>query len=146
MPSVTKSVELPLGQDEAFALATDPARFPEWLTLHSSWPQGVPAAPEVGAQFTQKLIIMGMPADVAWKVESFDAPSRLVMRGAGPLGATLATTITAITATAGGAATTLSYEAEFSGGGIQGPMGDMVTKKAGEEIEASLGKLQALAG
>jgi hypothetical protein len=143
MPSVTKSVELNLGQDEAFALATDPARFPEWLTLHSAWPKGVPASPQVGAEFTQKLIIMGMPADVTWKVESYDAPTQLVMRGAGPMGATLATTISA----AGeGAATTVSYEAEFSGGGIQGPMGDMVTKKAGEEIETSLGKLQALVG
>ena len=53
------------------------------------------------------------------------------------MGATLGTTITAD----GG---TVSYEAEFSGGGIQGPMGDMVTKKAGEEIEASLEKLKGL--
>jgi hypothetical protein len=54
------------------------------------------------------------------------------------MGATLATTITAD----GG---TVSYEAEFSGGGIQGPMGDMVTQKAGEEIETSLEKLRTLA-
>jgi hypothetical protein len=54
------------------------------------------------------------------------------------MGATLATTITAD-------GSTVSYEAEFSGGGIQGPMGDMVTKKAGEEIETSLEKLKGLA-
>lgn len=138
MPSVTKTVDLERPQDEAFALATDPARFEEWLTLHAAWPNGVPAAPEAGAEFTQKLSIMGMPADVAWKVEDFEPGSKIVMRGAGPMGATLATTITAD----GG---TVSYEAEFSGGGIQGPMGDMVTQKAGEEIEASLEKLKALA-
>jgi acetyl-CoA C-acetyltransferase len=137
MPSVTKSVDLGLSQEEALALATDPARFGEWLTLHADWPSGVPDSVEQGAQFTQKLKIMGMPADVAWTVEE-KSDSRVVMRGAGPMGATLGTTITAD----GG---TVSYEAEFSGGGIQGPMGDMVTKKAGEEIEASLEKLKGLA-
>jgi acetyl-CoA C-acetyltransferase len=136
MPSVTKSVDLGLPQDEALALATDPSRFAEWLTLHADWPGGVPESVEAGASFTQKLKIMGMPADVAWTVEE-KSDSKVVMRGAGPMGATLGTTISAD----GG---TVSYEAEFSGGGIQGPMGDMVTQKAGEEIEASLGKLKEL--
>ena len=142
MPSVTKSVELALPPDQAFALATDPSRFSEWLTLHAGWPQGEPGAPETGAEFTQQLRIMGMPADVQWTVEQLDAPSRLVLKGAGPMGALLATTITVAP---NGDGAEVSYEAEFSGGGIQGPMGDMVTKQAGEQIEASLGRLQALA-
>jgi acetyl-CoA C-acetyltransferase len=137
MPSVTKSVELEASQEDAFALATDPARFEEWLTLHGSWPDGVPPGPEQGQSFRQGLKIMGMPADVNWTVEELDPGSKIVMRGAGPMGATLATTITA-------SGSTVSYEAEFSGGGIQGPMGDMVAKKAGEEIETSLEKLRAL--
>jgi len=141
MPSVTKSVELTGAPDQAFALATDPSRFREWLTLHDSWPEGDPGRPEQGKRFTQKLRIMGMPADVAWTVEELDAPSRIVMRGAGPMGATLSTTITVA---GNGGSSTVSYEAEFSGGGIQGPMGDMVTQKAGEEIETSLAKLKEL--
>ena len=141
MPSVTKSVELAGAPDQAFALATDPARFEEWLTLHDSWPNGVPGAPEQGAEFTQKLKIMGMPADVQWKVDELAAPSRIVMTGAGPMGAKLATTITV---EENGGGSVVSYEAEFSGGGIQGPMGDMVTQKAGEEIETSLAKLKEL--
>jgi carbon monoxide dehydrogenase subunit G len=143
MPSVTKTVELGLSQDEAFRLATDPARFGEWLTLHQSWPNGAPESTDPGAQFIQKLSIMGMPADVSWTVEAYEAPSRMSLKGAGPMGAQLATNITT---EADGAGTKVSYEAEFSGGGIQGPMGEMVTKKAGEEIETSLGKLKELAG
>jgi acetyl-CoA C-acetyltransferase len=141
MPSVTKSIKVDLPVDEAFALATDPARFEEWLTLHAGWPNGTPEAVEQGASFTEKLSIMGMPADVAWTVEE-KSDSRIVMKGAGPMGAQLATTINAAR---DGEATMLSYEAEFSGGGIQGPMGDMVTQKAGEEIETSLEKLRTLA-
>lgn len=143
MPSVTKTVELGLSQEEAFALATDPARFEDWLTLHKAWPNGAPDSTDAGSEFVQKLTIMGMPADVNWKVEEYEAPSRFVLRGAGPMGAQLATTISAAVA---GDGSTLSYEAEFSGGGIQGPMGDMVTKKAGEELDVSLEKLKGLAG
>ena len=143
MPSVSKSVEVPLSQDEAFALITDTARFGEWLTMHESWPGGEPGALAQDQQFVQKLKIMGMPSDVSWTVTEIEAPSKLVMRGAGPMGATLGTVMTA---SGGDGATTLSYEAEFSGAAIQGPMGDMVTKRAGEELEASLGKLKELAG
>jgi carbon monoxide dehydrogenase subunit G len=143
MPSVTKTIELSLPQEEAFQLATDPVRFEEWLTLHKAWPNGAPASTVTGEEFVQQLTIMGMPADVSWKVEEHEAPTRLVLRGSGPMGANLATTITA---SANGGLTEVSYEAEFSGGGIQGPMGEMVTKKAGEEIETSLEKLKSLVG
>ena len=142
MPSVTKTVELGLSQEDAFQLATDPARFEEWLTLHRAWPNGAPDSTDAGSEFVQQLVIMGMPADVSWTVEQHDAPARLVLRGAGPMGAQLATTIQA---ESDGSITTISYEAEFSGGGIQGPMGEMVTQKAGEEIETSLEKLKGLA-
>ena len=142
MPSVTKTVDLAMTQDDAFSLATDPARFEEWLTLHKSWPNGAPAETATGDEFVQQLVIMGMPANVNWKVEEYEAPNRLVLRGAGPMGATLATTIAA---SATGETATISYEAEFSGGGIQGPMGEMVTKQAGQELDASLAKLAELA-
>jgi acetyl-CoA C-acetyltransferase len=86
---------------------------------------------------------MGMPADVNWTVTEHEPPARFALRGSGPMGATLATTISAAAADAG---STISYEAEFSGGGIEGPMGEMVTKKAGEELETSLARLKELAG
>jgi acetyl-CoA C-acetyltransferase len=141
MPSVSKSVKIEKPPGEAFALATDPARFEEWLTLHAAWPDGPPASVDQGATFKQKLTIMGMPADVDWTVEE-KSDSKVVMRGGGPMGAQLATTITAVP---DGEATMVSYEADFSGGGIQGPMGDMVAQKAGDEIAASLEKLKELA-
>jgi acetyl-CoA C-acetyltransferase len=141
MPSVTKSIKLDRPPAEALALATDPARFEEWLSLHAAWPNGVPESVEQGDAFTQKLSIMGMPADVNWTVEE-KTDEKVVMRGGGPMGAQLATTIMAVP---DGEAAMVSYEAEFSGGGIQGPMGDMVTKKAGEEIATSLEKLRELA-
>lgn len=143
MPSVTKTVELGVPPAEAFALATDPSRFAEWLTLHKAWPNGAPSSAAPGDEFVQQLAIMGMPADVSWKVQEHEVPTRFVLTGAGPMGAQLTTRISAVPAAEG---TTISYEAEFSGGGIQGPMGEMVTQKAGEELETSLAKLKDLAG
>ncbi|MCW3016825.1 MAG: hypothetical protein JWO02_3917 [Solirubrobacterales bacterium] len=141
MPSVSKSVDLSAPPDAAFALVTDTSRYGEWLTIHADWPDGAPASTEAGSTFTQKITIMGMPADVNWTVESYDAPSSMVLSGGGPLGAKLATTINVAPS---GGGSTVSYEVEFSGGGIEGPMGAMVTKKTGEETEASLAKLAAL--
>ena len=142
MPSVIKQVELSVPQELAFELVSDPGRFEQWLTLHKSWPNGVPEATSPGSEFVQKLMIMGMPSDISWTVEENDAPSRFVLKGDGPMGAKLATRISTA---ANGGGTTVSYEAEFAGGGIQGPMGEMVTKQAGEAIETSLRNLKELA-
>jgi acetyl-CoA C-acetyltransferase len=143
MPTASRSIDVAASQEDAFALITDPGRFGEWLSLHDSWPGGTPDGMAEGDQFVQTLRIMGMPADVNWTVARYEAPSRVVLEGHGPMGAKLQTTMTAAS---NGAATTVSYDAEFAGGGIQGPMGDMVTKKAGEELETSLSRLKALAG
>jgi carbon monoxide dehydrogenase subunit G len=141
MPSVSKSIDVAAPPDTAFALATDPSRFGEWLTIHDGWPQGEPGAPQQGASFVQKVKIMGMPADVSWTVEELDG-TRLVMKGAGPMGATLSSTIS-VTAAADGS--TISYESGFDGGGLQGPMADTVTQAAGAELEKSLDNLKGLA-
>ena len=141
MPSVSKSIELPTPPDAAFALATDPSRFGEWLTIHDGWPQGEPGAPQEGASFVQQVKIVGMPAEVSWTVIELDG-TRLVMTGAGPMGATLSSTISV---TEAGDGSTISYESGFDGGGLQGPMADMVTKAAGDELEKSLTKLKELA-
>ena len=141
MASVTKSVTLPGTPEEAFAFASDPNRFGEWLTIHSGWPNGVPDVGE-GEEFTQKLTMMGMPADVTWKVEEL-TPTSSVMSGVGPMGVQLKTKISAV---AGDDGSEVSYESEFSGAGIEGPMAEMVSKTAGEQIELSLAKLVELAG
>ena len=142
MPSVTKTIDVAATPEDAFAVAADPARFEEWLTLHDGWPDGAPASTDAGAQFSQQMKIMGMPSRIEWTVEE-RAATTLTLTGDGPMGAKLRTTIE--TAPSDGGAT-VSYYSEFSGGGIQGPMGEMVTKKAGEETEASLGKLKDLVG
>lgn len=141
MASVTKSIKLDLPPDRAFALATDPARFEEWLSLHAGWPEGPPAGMSAGDAFAQTLKLMGVPVDVSWTVAEL-TDSKAVMHGSGPMGAELTTTITAVP---DGEATMVSYEAEVSGPGTDGAMGDMATEKAADEVAVSLEKLRELA-
>src|SRR3954466_6336349 len=142
MPSVSRSIDVAAPPDAAFALATDPSRFGEWLTIHDGWPQGEPpGTPEQGSSFVQKVKIMGAPADVSWPAQELDGP-RLVMNGAGPMGATLSSTISV---EAAGDGSTISYESGFDGGGLQGPMADTVPQAAGAELEKSLNNLKGLA-
>jgi carbon monoxide dehydrogenase subunit G len=142
MPSVTKSIDVSATPEDAFAVAGDPARFEDWLTLHDRWVGDAPASTDAGTTFSQVLKIMGMPSQIDWTVEEREA-TKVTITGAGPMGAQLRTTIETMPSDGG---STVSYYAEFSGGGIQGPMGDMVTKKAGEEAELSPEKLKALVG
>jgi hypothetical protein len=142
MPSVTKTIDVAATPETAFAVASDLSRYPEWLTIHVDWPQGAPGAPEQGQTVVQKITIMGMPAEVNWTVNEV-GPTSISMSGAGPMGATLSCKVST---TASGDGATVSYESEFSGGGLVGPMGDMVTKKFGEELETSLAKLKELVG
>lgn len=141
MPSVGKTVGLDKAPAEAFALATNLTRFGEWLTIHDSWPQGEPNALEHGQQFTQKFKLMGMAADVRWTVEVL-TDTKVVLKGAGPMGATVANVIS-VEAAHGGSA--VSYEAEVSGGGIRGPMGHLITRRTNTELEKSLAKLKEMA-
>ena len=89
----------------------------------------------------QKVKIVGMPADVSWTVEELDG-TRLVMTRRRPDGRDA---VEHDHRRPAGDGSTVSYESGFDGGGLQGPMADMVTKAAGEELEKSLTKLKELA-
>jgi hypothetical protein len=140
MPSITQEIEVGSGAAEAWAVVSDTSRWNEWLTIHSGWPQGEPTLAD-GADFVQSIMIMGIPAVVSWSVVELADGSRLHMRGSGPMGAQLET-IWSVAATAGGAQ--VSYQADFSGGAIDGPMGAPVVAQAGTEAARSLGNLKGL--
>jgi hypothetical protein len=140
MPNISKSLDVPATAEEVWAVVTDLNRYPEWLTIHADWPQGVPAL-EQGNEFVQKIKLMGMPADVKWTVTEVVDGERFSLDGAGPMGAHMKTTWT-VSSSNGGAQ--IAYDAEFGGGAIEGPMGDAVAKQAGQAAEESMEKLKGL--
>ncbi len=96
MAPISESVEVSAGQEQAWAKIADLDNAGEWMTVHVDYPNGGPGPAEQGKTFKQKVTIMGMPGEVDWTIELVEAPSVLAMKGAGPMGTTLAARFTVI--------------------------------------------------
>jgi acetyl-CoA C-acetyltransferase len=141
MPTVTNTVEISAPPERVFGALLDFHRYDQWLTIHDGWPEGAPADPEVGASFTQKVKLMGMPAVVRWTVAELDSPGTLVIAGAGPMGATMRSAYSLESVDGG---TRVHLETGLEGGPLSGPMGSMVIKSSEKAGDESLRKLKAL--
>lgn len=139
MASITESTDLAAPPEEVWEKVGNLESYPEWLTIHVDFPDGVPQlAPD--ASFKQKVKIMGMPGEVTWTVREVDAPNRLAMDGKGPMGTTLRA-LWKLEAANGG--TRLSYESEF-GGAALAPMANALEKETRKSANESLEKLREI--
>ena len=141
MPKVSVSTESAAGPDQVWLLATDLPRYAEWNTMHESFAGDLPAAMEPGATYTQRVKLMGMPADMAWKVTAAEAPGRLEMVGDGPMGVK---SHQRFLIEAAGTGSQITLEMEMNGPALAGPMAAMVEKQAGAAAALSLAKFAAM--
>jgi hypothetical protein len=143
MPKVSVSTESPAGPEKVWQLAIDLPRFAEWNTMHEGFTGEVPQTLDTGAAYTQRVKLMGMPADMAWRVVTADAPGRLEMAGDGPMGVKAHNRIFIVPS---GTGSQITLEMEFNGPALAGPMASMVEKQAGVAAEHSLAKFAAMLG
>lgn len=141
MPKVSVSTESPAGPEQVWQLATNLPRFAEWNTMHEGFAGDVPETLEAGDTYTQKVKLMGMPADMAWRVVTAEAPARLEMTGDGPMGVKASNRIVIEPS---GTGSQITLEMEFNGPALAGPMASMVEKSAGAAAEQSLAKFAAM--
>jgi hypothetical protein len=141
MPKVSVSQETAVAPERAWALASDLSRYGEWLTMHEGFTTDVPSDPKAGDTYKQKVKLMGMPAEIAWRVVTAEAPSTLELAGDGPMNVK-ASNRTRIEPVGTGSRVTL--EMEFNGPALAGPMAGMVEKQAGTAAKDSLAKFVAL--
>jgi carbon monoxide dehydrogenase subunit G len=140
MASITKSAEVPAGADAIWPAVSTPSRFADWQTIHVGFNGEPPAELNVGDTFKQKVTMMGMPGEVEWTVTELEAPTKVVLDGKGPMG-TKATA--AITVSAEGDSSTVTYETGFDGAALK-PMASALEKNSAQAAEESLEKLKAL--
>ena len=88
MAEISMSAEVGASPDEVWAKLSDPSSTGEWLATHVDYPDGPPEYAE-GAEFKEKVTIMGMPGEVVWKIVELVPGSSLKMEGAGPMGVVL---------------------------------------------------------
>ena len=143
MAKVSVSTQVPAGAEKVWQLAVDLPREGEWNSMHEGFTGDVPEVLTEGASFKQRVKLMGMPAEIAWRVTEAAAPGRLELKGDGPMGVT-AIKRWLIEPAGGGSQITL--EMEFSGATLAGPMAMMVEKQARSATEKSLAKFAALLG
>ena len=143
MPKVSASIQSAVEPDQAWQLAVDLSRQPEWLTMHDAFTGDVPGTLEEGVAYKQRVKMMGMPADIAWKVLTADAPSKLEVAGDGPMGIK---SVNRFLISPSDSGSEITFEMEFNGPALAGPMAAMAEKASGEAAQASMAKFSALLG
>jgi carbon monoxide dehydrogenase subunit G len=137
MAVISESVEVSADQQTAWDKVADIDNMGDWNTVHVDFPNGGPGAPETGKTFKEKVTIMGMPGEVDWTIDEVDAPNTLSMKGAGPMGTTMAAKFVV---EGNGAGTKITYDTEFGGAALAAMAGPLETasKKAADESLAKL--------
>jgi ribosome-associated toxin RatA of RatAB toxin-antitoxin module len=141
MPKVSVSAEAAVKPDQVWQLATDLPRYAEWLTMHDAFTGDIPATLDTGTTYKQRVKLMGMPAEMAWRVTAAEAPSLLELLGDGPMGVKAHNRFRIEPAENG---SQITFEMEFNGPALAGPMAAMVEKQAGTAAQQSLAKFTAL--
>jgi len=141
MPKVSVSAESAAGPERVWELAVDLPRYAEWLTMHDAFTGDVPATLDQGTAYKQRVKLMGMPAEMAWRVTAAEAPGKLELAGDGPMGVKAHNRFLIVPS---GEGSQITFEMEFAGPALAGPMAGMLEKQAGQAAAQSLEKFKAL--
>jgi uncharacterized protein YndB with AHSA1/START domain len=141
MPKVSVTTVTTADPERVYQVLADPSRTPEWNDMHQGFTGDVPATLTEGATYKQKVKLMGMPAEMAWKVVAADAGKVLEQAGDGPMGVKSKNRFLLEPA---GAGTQITYDMEFAGPALNGPMAAMLEKQAAPAAKQALEKLKGL--
>jgi hypothetical protein len=143
MPKVSVSTETSAAPEAVWALAVNLPKVAEWNSMHESFTGDVPETLAEGTTYKQKVKLMGMPAEMAWRVTAAAEPSMLEQQGDGPMGVKSSHRFI-IEPTDSGSKVTI--EMEFNGPALNGPMAGMVEKQARNSTTKSLETFAKLLG
>jgi carbon monoxide dehydrogenase subunit G len=141
MVNVTDSIEVSAPPERVVEVISSLETWPQWLTIHAGFGDGVPEEISTGTTFKQKVKILGMPGEVDWTVTEVDEPSRVAMEGKGPMGTQMRTTFRLEPTDSGG--TNVHYDAEFGGAALT-PLLAPLEKESKKASAESLAKLREL--
>ncbi|MEV6600021.1 SRPBCC family protein [Actinoplanes sp. NPDC051346] len=143
MPKVSVSADAAADPQKVWQLVVDLPRVAEWNTMHEGFTGEVPSTLDTGTTYRQKVKLMGMPAEMAWRVTEAQPGERLEQSGDGPMGVK---SKYRMVIEPSGSGSRITYEMEFIGPALAGPMAGMLEKQAGAAATQSLAKLTALLG
>lgn len=140
MASVSEEIEIAASPERTWDVIADPSQFSSWVENHLGFVGQPPAAYALGTSFSQRIRVMGMPAEVGWTVHGLEAPKRVVLKGAGPMGIELTAghLVTPV-----GEGSSVQARFEFSGLAVFAIAGQL-DREVGGSLRASLASLKAL--
>src|SRR5436190_4615765 len=143
MPKVSASTHTSTSPDRVWQLIADPARYPDWLTLHEAFAGPAPAHLEEGTEYQQRLTVLSVPVEVAWLVTNARSPQLLESCGDGPMGVKAYSAIRIQRAPAGAR---ITFEIEFEGAVLAGAAGTAVADELRVAAERSVANLSTILG
>src|SRR3954454_7692360 len=139
MASVTVTADIDAAPDKVWAVLANPSTWGDWVEIHQGFAGEPPAEFFPGGAFVQRVRVINMAADVRCRVVGVQAPVRLELEGAGPMGIGLR-------AENGieqhGSGSTVSGLMQFKGAAVT-MVGPQLETEVGSSLRASLAKLKA---
>ena len=143
MVTILREAELPAPPERVWSVATLPARFEEWLSLHVRWPDVIPTEMAEGSKFRQVVSLLGLPVPMPWTVAESTEPAALELSGEAIAGVRVLIRFD-IAASGSGTGSTLRLTAELTGALVTGSLQSTVQKFADTQLETSISRLSAL--
>ena len=139
MASVSVTADIDATPEQVWAVLANPSAWGDWVELHQGFAGEAPTEFFPGSAFVQRVRVLNMPADVRWRVVGLQAPVRLELEGAGPMGI-------ALRAEYGieqrGSGSTVTGRMEFKGAALT-MVGPQLETEVGNSLRGSLAKLKA---
>jgi uncharacterized protein YndB with AHSA1/START domain len=144
MSEVRSSIDIAAPPEAVWALAMDPSRLVDWVTIHRRMHDHSDGGPRPGYEMEQTLCLRGVNFKVHWELIRCEAPHHAEWHGRGPA-RSHAETEYRLSASDGG--TRFDYRNEFRA--PLGPLGAMASRAVvgglpRREADASLARLKAL--
>jgi uncharacterized protein YndB with AHSA1/START domain len=145
MSHVTADIHIDAPPEKVWAVALDPKRLGDWVTIHRKLHRAPDGPITEGDEMVQTLHLRGANFKVSWEASEVDAPRRVVWNGRGPLHSRACTSYELRPDGNGG--TRFHYENDFTapGGALGAAASRVVTGATPErEANASLARLKRL--
>ncbi|KUH86075.1 MULTISPECIES: SRPBCC family protein [unclassified Mycobacterium] len=141
MAKLSVSVDVPLPPEQAWACASDLARYKEWLSIHRVWRSKLPETLEKGTTLESIVEVKGMPNRIKWTIVHYRPPEAMTLNGDG-VGGVKVKLLGKVKPSGDGS--TVTFDVHLGGPALFGPIGMVVAAALKGDIRESLERFRSV--